>query len=135
MPWMIEKSNQIVYDQKSHKLKLATAEGDSIACIHEMSNGNLEISLAMNTDFQSEDGKLHATGWNGCEEHILAIVTLVSEGGTSDYQEGRSRYWEFEKKSQRILVNIKKVDNLLIPIPKDAPQKPKRTFLQSIFRV
>ena len=127
MAWMIEKNNQIAYDVKTHKL--TTAKGESIAWLHELANGNLQISLAMNTDFHSEDGKLNAVGWNGCEEHVLSVITLASENGTLDYQEGRA----FGKEGLKILVNIRKVDHILIPIPKDAPWEPKRTFLQLIF--
>jgi len=85
--WFIKEVDGVVFNVKEHELK--TIEGDHIASVVVNSYELLEIWLGRDTNFSSDDGKIHAVGWNGCEEHMGRIMRLKQGGGTLEYQENR----------------------------------------------
>ena len=125
--WMIEKSNEVRYNEKSHQL--TTCDGHYIAQIYTLPDETLEIWLAMDTNFESESGEIHGVGWNGCEEHIASRIRIWGEDGTLDYQEGRIS--SPSEKRRRVFVRIKNLNGTLIT-GKTSPAQKKgllRSFL------
>jgi hypothetical protein len=109
--WFIEKINEMLYDEKSHKL--LTATGACIASIEINEFGLLEISPGVDTLFVSDSKEIHGAGWNGCEEHMGCIIRMDDEGGILEYCKNRCSILEKEEKG--IKIKIVKTEGSLIP--------------------
>ena len=129
--WLIEKTDGVIFDEKKHELR--TDEGEYLASVGINQFGLLEIWLGMNTNFTSDDGKIHALGWNGCEEHMGDIVNLKHGGGILEYQEDRTSI--FRKAGKIINIKIVRLKGNLVPVRQYSEPQPKswfREFLASI---
>lgn len=119
--WLIEKTNGVVFDEKKRELK--TTKGEYLASIGINAYGLLEVWLGMNTDFTSDDGRIQALGWNGCEEHMGDIVRLRHGGGILEFQENRT---SFSKKPGRVInIRIMMLEGDLVPAKHYDEPKPK----------
>lgn len=128
MSWSIKKRDDVVFDHNSGELK--KDDGAFIASIRENEHGFLEIDLGMDSDFDSDDGKIHGCGWK-CEEHMGHTTYLDRQGGTIEYESGRC---DSSTKSRRpIQIKIVKVNNAISVMPYVKP-KVRPEFAKGILK-
>lgn len=125
--WLIENAKGAVYDEKERRLK--TIGGEYLASVEITQNGFLEIWLGMDTNFKSDDGKIHALGWNGCEEHMGDRIRLDRGGGILEYQEDRHSLFRGPGKTIKIKVAFLEGNLVAIRKYKDPPTK---SYLKAI---
>lgn len=126
------------------KLKSIGKYGDSsIASLYEAEDERLEVSLGMETNFDSDDGELRAAGWNGCEEHVAQFCWVSRQGGTLIFKPGSvyvsddnyGKFNDVEIKIQIVYTPDVLIPGVLIPgvlIPRQAAKKKKKSWLDII---
>ena len=104
--WMIEKAKSVIFDERSGKL--STTDGQLIATIFwDTEKERLMIVLGIDTDFESEDGKIQGTGLDvGNEIHAGDTIWLSSINGTLFYNEGSKSSCK-KPESERMRLQIK----------------------------
>ncbi|MFZ2193654.1 MAG: hypothetical protein WAV31_05410 [Candidatus Moraniibacteriota bacterium] len=128
MAWLVKRRDGIVFNHDSGEL--STNNGAFIASIRENEHGLLEIDLGMDTDFRSDDEKIHGCGWK-CEEHMGCTVYLNQQGGTIEYEGSRC---DLSKKSGEVIqIKIVKVKNA-VPITPYIKPKVRPEFARGIFK-
>lgn len=115
--WIIEKTKGVVYDKLTHMLK--TEDGDKIASVYIDKEGNLGISLMMDTDFLSDEG-WKKVGFNGCENHMIAHLWLGESGGVLEYQKNRHSISCDPEKKNSIKIMMLEGDVVVSPYKKVA---------------
>lgn len=115
--WMIEITEGVIYDKKSHELR--TVEKDAyIASVYVNAKRELEICFGVDTNFQSDSGKIKHVGWNLSTDRMGGKIRIKDEGGTLDYHELRNNYCNIPIFPEKFTIRIKLLKGCVVPCVK-----------------